>query len=488
MHLIKKNIIWSLVGNVLPLLAGVLLIPDIIQSYGLERFGLLAIAWSLVGYFGLFDVGMSRALTYFISKCLSQPNQQNNINEVAYTTLRAMWLLGAVGTAMLFISAPALVKYVLNVSSSIRAETTQAFFILSACIPFVLHAAALKGVMDAFNLFKQSSFIRMVFGAGMFIAPFIASYFGANLVNAMISLVILRVIVWYMHYYFINQLDILKSKKLFNFKWLKILFKFGGWITVSNIIGPLMVYMDRFLIASLLGASLVAFYVAPYEVVIKLLVIPAGFTTVLFPLFAKVWLNNPQQAADMLHKGLAYILIALVPIVILLSYFSNEWLRLWLGDSFASKSASIAVWLVAGVLMNSLAQILYAYVQGTGKSDWTAKLHMLEAIPYWLALWYFLKNHGLQGAAITWFLRCFIDCFSLAYLAVKINAINKSAIFKPIMLSIALAVVLIASLLINTFSTRVLALLFLIVLYGISVVRIIKKDKVLAFINQRLSI
>ena len=214
MHLIKKNIIWSLVGNILPLIAGVLLIPAIIQSYGLERFGLLAIAWSLVGYFGLFDVGMSRALTYFISTCLSQPNQQNNINEVTYTTLRAMWLLGVIGAVMLLISVPVLVKFVLNVSTSIRAETTQAFFILSACIPFVLHAAALKGVMDAFNLFKQSSFIRMVFGAGMFIAPYIASYFGANLVNAMISLVILRIIVWYMHYYFVNQLDILNRNPL----------------------------------------------------------------------------------------------------------------------------------------------------------------------------------------------------------------------------------------------------------------------------------
>ena len=487
MHLIKKNIIWSLIGNILPLIAGVLLIPVIIQSYGLERFGLLAIAWSLVGYFGLFDVGLSRALTYFISTCLSQPNQQNNINEVTYTTLRAMWLLGVIGAVMLFISVPALVKFVLNVSTSIRAEAIEAFFILSACIPFVLHATALKGVMDAFNLFKQSSFIRMVFGSGMFIAPFIASYFGANLVNAMISLVILRIIVWYMHYYFVHQLDILKQKQLFKPRWLKILFKFGGWITISNIIGPLMVYMDRFLIASLLGASLVAFYVAPYEVVIKLLVVPAGFTTVLFPLFAKVWSNNPQQAADMLYKGLVYILIALAPVVILLSYFSNEWLRLWLGASFASKSASIAVWLIAGVLMNGLAQILYAYVQGTGKSDWTAKLHMLEVIPYGLALWYFLKNHGLQGAAIAWFLRCFIDCLGLAYLAVKINAINKSAIFKPIMLSIALSGVLIGSLLINNFTIKVLAMLFLIILYCVYVVRIIKKDNVLAFINQRLS-
>ena len=45
------------------------------------------------------------------------------------------------------------------------------------------------------------------------------------------------------------------------------LLRFGGWMTVSNIVGPLMVTLDRFLIGALISVSAVAYYATPYEVV-----------------------------------------------------------------------------------------------------------------------------------------------------------------------------------------------------------------------------
>ena len=45
-------------------------------------------------------------------------------------------------------------------------------------------------------------------------------------------------------------------------------------MTVSNVVNPLMVYFDRFLIGGRISMSAVAFYVTPYEVVTKLSMIP----------------------------------------------------------------------------------------------------------------------------------------------------------------------------------------------------------------------
>jgi O-antigen/teichoic acid export membrane protein len=483
-HILKKNIAWSLIGNLPPLFVGIWLMPIIIQSYGLERFGLLAIAWAIVGYFGLFDMGLSRALTQFISQRLPLDNQQKIISEMIYTALRTMWMLGLIAAIVMGCSIPLLVKYVFNVSPEIYAETEQSFLILALCVPFVLHATGIKGVMDALNLFKQSSIIRMVFGSGMFIAPFIASFFGANLVNAMISLVILRIIVWIMHYVAIRKKDLTLHGPVFKTQWLKSLFGFGGWIAVSNIIGPLMVYLDRFLIAHLLGASAVAYYVAPYEIVTKMWVISAGFTTVLFPLFAREWLLNPEYSAQILNKALRYVLMLLTPAVILMAYLAQSWLGIWIGHDFAIKSASIAVWLISGVLINSLAQVLYVYVQGAGRSDLTAKLHLAEALPYWLLLWYLIKNLGLQGAAIAWFLRCAVDCIGLAYLTVRIKTINSSYILNPILWSIGLVSALIMSLLIDNNNVLKFVLISLLLVTTYLIIVMLKKDNIFVLINQ----
>jgi O-antigen/teichoic acid export membrane protein len=257
-HYIKSSIAWSVASNALPLLLGLILIPTIIGKYGLERFGLLAISWSIVGYFGLFDMGLSRALTLMISKKNQIPESLDSIAELTFSALRMMWGLGLLGGIVLFFSASTLAD-ILNVSSEIHTEAKQSFLILAVIIPFVVHTSGLEGVMDAYGFFKQSSFIRMIFGSGMFIAPYITSFYGANLINAVVGLAVLRILVWWIHYIYVKQTGILQQKRVFSSKHLRELMAFGGWLTVSNVVSPFMLYMDRFLIASVLGASAVAF-------------------------------------------------------------------------------------------------------------------------------------------------------------------------------------------------------------------------------------
>jgi O-antigen/teichoic acid export membrane protein len=57
-----------------------------------------------------------------------------------------------------------------------------------------------------------------------------------------------------------------------------------------------------------------------------------------------------------------------------------------------------------------LAFIPYALIQGQGRPDLTAKLHVAEVVPF-LAILYFLVTHfGLPGAALAWTFRTVADC------------------------------------------------------------------------------
>ena len=74
-----------------------------------------------------------------------------------------------------------------------------------------MHTAALRGVLDALQLFKQASLIRIVLGVGTFVGPYIASLFGASLVYAAYSLVLVRVISWFMHFYVVHNTALLRE-------------------------------------------------------------------------------------------------------------------------------------------------------------------------------------------------------------------------------------------------------------------------------------
>jgi len=66
--LLARNTVWNLSGKVLPLLAGLVSIPIIIKGFGVDRFGLLSIAWMVVGDFSIFDMGLGQSRTKLVER------------------------------------------------------------------------------------------------------------------------------------------------------------------------------------------------------------------------------------------------------------------------------------------------------------------------------------------------------------------------------------------------------------------------------------
>src|ERR671925_513241 len=69
-RLLARNTLWNLSGYAAPMLVAVFCIPVLISRLGKDRFGVLTLAWALVGYASLFDLGLGRALTQLVAKKL----------------------------------------------------------------------------------------------------------------------------------------------------------------------------------------------------------------------------------------------------------------------------------------------------------------------------------------------------------------------------------------------------------------------------------
>jgi len=60
---ILRHSFLNLIGLAAPLALALFAIPVLLEGLGAARFGLLTLIWALVSYFGLFDLGLGRALT-----------------------------------------------------------------------------------------------------------------------------------------------------------------------------------------------------------------------------------------------------------------------------------------------------------------------------------------------------------------------------------------------------------------------------------------
>jgi O-antigen/teichoic acid export membrane protein len=64
--LIARNTLLNLIGLAAPLLVAILTIPYVVHGLGTDRFGLLSLAWVVLGYFTIFDLGLGRATTKYV--------------------------------------------------------------------------------------------------------------------------------------------------------------------------------------------------------------------------------------------------------------------------------------------------------------------------------------------------------------------------------------------------------------------------------------
>jgi O-antigen/teichoic acid export membrane protein len=195
---------------------------------------------------------------------------------------------------------------------------------------------------------------------------------------------------------------------------------FGGWITVANIVGPIIDSFDRFLLGTMISVSAVAYYSTPYEVVARLRLIPTALTGVLFPAFSSSFASDRNHCLKIYMRGIKYTFLSLFPVVLLTITFGKEGLTLWLGHEFAGNSFNVLQWLAAGVFINCLGYIPLALITGTGRPDLATKLLLIELPIYLASAWFLIGQFGIRGMAIAWAMRATMDSILLMCIAKRV--------------------------------------------------------------------
>jgi O-antigen/teichoic acid export membrane protein len=416
-HRLARNTIWNLVGNGAPMLVAIFCIPVLIRGLGADRFGLLTLTWTVIGYASVFDLGLGRALTQLVARKLGA-GEDDEVPKLVWTSQLLMLLLGLMGTVVVILIAPWLTDRVLHVGVLLQSETLRTFYLLGISIPVVTSTAGLRGLLEAQQCFDLVNALRFPMGAFMFVGPMLILPFSRSLLPIVAVLVVGRIIAWVAHLLLcLRVVPMLRERVAWHRAAVGPLLRFGGWMTVTNVVGPVMVTMDRFLIGAMLSVTAVAYYTTPYEMVTRLWLIPGAMVGVMFPAFSTSFEQDRDRTRRLYTRSLKYLALVLFPLVLLVVVFARNGLKLWLGASFAQNSFHVLQWLAAGVLVNSLANVPFAMLQGLGRPDVTAKLHMIELPVYMVALWGLTKTFGIEGTAIAWTARATVDALMLFILA-----------------------------------------------------------------------
>ena len=415
---LRANTLWNLAGIALPLLAALLCIPALMQGFGLPRFGVLSLVWALIGYLGLFELGLGRTMTVKLAPMSAASHERASLVRCG---LSLGLLAGCAGAALTALLVPWLLGHWLKVPVDLQADASHAFWLAALGVVPTTGLGVVRGVLEARERFAESNALRMALGVLGFALPWASlHWFGPNLSAAVLALVAARLLCWLLGLWLIRA-DV-RGATGTALSHAGSLLRFGGWLTVSSVVGPLMVYGDRFFLGASASLADVARYAVVQELVQRLLVFPTAFTSAWLPKLAGGKL--PRVAS--LSSGQRKFMLTMLMLCGVGAALLQPALVLWLGAAEAAHYQPMGWVLCVGVLFNALAQWPFTVLHARGNVRATALFHVLQLPLYLLAIALLTQAFGLTGAAFAWVGRALVDWLGLEYLMRRQSSLNIS--------------------------------------------------------------
>lgn len=402
-HTLAKNSTINLIGYVLPIFFVLFATPYIVKGFGKERYGLLSLTWMVLGYFSLFDLGLGPAVTKFVAEVIGKESK-DEISGIVWTTIFVQGLVGAMAALLLVAIIPFLTNKVFSIPSSLKGEARIAFYIAALYVPVLLTSGSFRGVLAAAQRFDLINIVKVPTQVSTYVAGIIGVYFqwDISVVVAMIlcARIILLLVQIKMAITVFSELTRIRISKAIFCK----IAVYGGWITLSNSINPVILYVDRFLIGATIGMAALTFYTVPFDLAARLWIISTSMTMTLFPAFSSLTAEgNHAKLRDFYMKSIKMLSLMSGPIVCTMIAFSRDILNLWVGSEFADKSTTVFQVLLVGMLLDYPQIISSTLLEGSGHPRTLAVIKFVYLPIHILLCVLFLRVFNIAGAALSIF-------------------------------------------------------------------------------------
>jgi O-antigen/teichoic acid export membrane protein len=405
----NRFFLWNVFGNMGPLVFGLIAIPYVYGHSTREYIGFLTLIWAAIGYTGLFDFGLSRALFYFTS--LGKTDRAIDIQGVVVKSA-----LFALGIAAIINAVLYLLKEQVAAGLSLESrDQLHSLVIISASLPIYLITNMIRSSLEGMELFRQANIFKFAAYLSLFACPALLIALGdKSLAHVCLLYAIVRLAAGL--YALATLVPHLRERRGFADRTavsMRKVLGFGGWATVSSTISPLMVYGDRFAIAYFNGAAAIAIYALLQELIGKTILLSASYVTAIQP---KLSYLPPADAAALYARENRNVVLLSIGVYAGCLLVSPLFVSFWL-DVSITEVAFLASIMSIGFMFNSMAQAPLAYLLARGQPRRVAGAHAVEALLYFPFLIGTAMQYGVAGAAVVGVLRQIFDYGILSWQA-----------------------------------------------------------------------
>lgn len=410
---IRRNTLVNLAGQLAPMAVTLLTVPPYLGLIGEARYGVLTICWTLLGYFGLFDLGLGQAMAQRMASLRDAPAEARG--SLLQTALLLSGGLGLLAGVLFWLVGQLLLIRFIPSGGSLHAEALAALPWLAASLPITIFSSALGGALqgrERFVALNQTQVVGTIIGQVLPLA--VAWLGGIELVRLIPAALLARLFTTLILLRQCRQYVPLVPSLGFEVAWVRPLFSYGGWISLNSAVGGLLAGMEPMLIAAISGTKAVTVYTVPYSLINRLAMIPGSLSGALFPRFAA---ETHSQQAQLKLQAIRALAAVMTPLVAVALFVMEPFLAVWIDPDFAARATRAGELLLLGIWINAFARVPHSLLLARGRPDIVTKLYLLQIFPYVGLLYESLTLWGATGAAFAWAVRAGVDAVMLLAVA-----------------------------------------------------------------------
>ncbi|HVA55841.1 MAG TPA: flippase [Gammaproteobacteria bacterium] len=400
-----RNTTYNLLGGLFPMLVALVTVPLYIKFIGVAEYGILTIAWLLMGYSTYAELGLGQSVANEIARLGEGKTVERNA--VFWTGLWTALIFGLlmgiviVGLGIVFVPAWS------SLEPQLRVELVHALPWLMLAAPLSTGNAVLVGAIEGRQHFKQSNIIQSLGWALSQGLPLLGVVIGRQSLPWLLAFATLgRAFTFLSMFGALSGLLPLSGKMLPERSRLPFLLGFGGWVTVSNVAETLLSSLDRWFAGGFLGAQAVAYYTVPANLATRTAVFPVALVRTLFPIFSAI---DREAALRDTVRTTIYLGGVLAPLMGIGIMLIGPFLRLWVGGDFTAHAVAVAPILLLAAWIRALAYMPDVLFRATRRPHTVALVRLVELPLLFCISWLGYKWLGLSGLAWAWCLRVTFD-------------------------------------------------------------------------------
>ncbi len=410
-----KNIFWNLSGLGAPAVAAALTIPWIIHLIGLERFGLISIAWGLIAQSGLFDLGIGRATTQYVAKLIGL-RRHSEVSPVIVLAASMTLITGLVAGGLFALAILLGIQEYIKTTPAIHEEIKWGALMLAATLPLQAISATYRGINEAYGDFRGISMVRVFLGVVNFAGTLLVAMFSVHLAALVSVLFFSRLIGLFIYRWLARKhveealgQAIHKSDELDRSLVARKLLHFGGWFTLGSGVSFVLNQSEKVGVGVLISAAAISAFAIPFEVVIQSLVVTTAISTIAFPQLSSLVQTEPAEALHRFHSWLFRTLAVMLGICVVMAVALPPVLTVWVGENLPAESILIGQILCIGAFARTINVLCTSMIHAYGRADLITVARIVELPIYIAAVYFLITTFGVYGAAYAWVLRMITD-------------------------------------------------------------------------------